>query len=160
VRLDAVVRALAERTRRRTRDDVALELRLEPTLVIGEPARISRAVSNLLDNARKWSPPGGVVEVGLAGGVLTVRDHGAGFEDSDLPHVFGRFFRSERARSMPGSGLGLAIVGQAAESHGGWVEAANAPGGGALVRVSFGPTMSIDGSGETAAGAGEKLRAG
>ena len=104
---------------------------------MGEPERISRAVSNLLDNARSWSPPGGVVEVGAARRQLTVRDHGPGFDEDDLPHVFERFFRSDRARAMPGSGLGLAIVRQAAEAHGGRAEAQNAPGGGALVRVRF-----------------------
>ena len=68
-----------------------------------------------------------------------MRDHGPGFAESDLPHVFDRFFRSDRARAMPGSGLGLAIVRQAAEAHGGSARAENAPAGGALVRVRFGP---------------------
>jgi len=87
----------------------------------------------------KWSAPGGRVEVNLAGGELSVRDHGPGFEEGDLPHIFERFYRSGAARALPGSGLGLAIVRQAAESHGGSVSAANAPGGGGLVRASFGP---------------------
>jgi two-component system sensor histidine kinase MprB len=139
VRVDAIVRDQVERAERRS-DGLAFATRLEPVLVRGEPDRINRAVSNLLDNARKWSPPGGTVEVGLsADGVLTVRDHGAGFDPADLPHVFDRFYRAARARGMSGSGLGLAIVRQAAEAHGGFVEASNAPGGGALLRVSFGP---------------------
>ena len=91
-----------------------------------------------MDNAVKWSPPGGEVELRLAGGELTVRDHGPGFAEADLPHVFERFYRARDARGMPGSGLGLAIVRQAAEAHGGAVSASNAPGGGALMRVSFG----------------------
>jgi two-component system sensor histidine kinase MprB len=66
-----------------------------------------------------------------------VRDHGPGFEPGDLPRVFERFYRSDRARAMPGSGLGLAIVRQAAEAHGGSAEASNAVGGGAVVRVRF-----------------------
>jgi two-component system sensor histidine kinase MprB len=78
--------------------------------------------------------------VRLAAGELTVRDHGPGFSDADLPHVFERFYRARDARGMPGSGLGLAIVRQAAEAHGGAASAANAPGGGALMRVSFGRT--------------------
>jgi two-component system sensor histidine kinase MprB len=106
-------------------------------MISGEPERISRAISNLLDNARRWSPPGGVVEVALRGGTVRVRDHGPGFAEADLPRVFERFFRSDRARAMPGSGLGLAIVRQAAEAHGGSAEAANAPGGGAVVRIRF-----------------------
>ena len=77
----------------------------------------------------------------LAGGVLTVRDHGPGFDEEDLPHVFERFYRAAEARGMSGSGLGLAIVQQAAEAHGGLREAANAPDGGALLRVSFGPPV-------------------
>jgi two-component system sensor histidine kinase MprB len=80
------------------------------------------------------------VEVALAGGVLTVRDHGPGFGEEDLPYVFDRFYRSVSARGLPGSGLGLAIVRQVAESHGGTVEASNAPGGGALLRLQL-PTL-------------------
>ena len=82
------------------------------------------------------------MELGLAGGELTVRDHGPGFGDDDLPRVFERFYRAESARGLPGSGLGLAIVRQAAEAHGGYAEAANASGGGALLRVTFGPVLS------------------
>ena len=107
----------------------------------GEPERIQRAVSNLFDNALKWSPDGGRVEIELADGALSVRDHGPGFSESDLPHIFERFYRADSARALPGSGLGLAIVRQAAEAHGGEVQAANAPGGGALLRVSFGPAL-------------------
>jgi two-component system sensor histidine kinase MprB len=98
-------------------------------------------VSNLLDNARKWSPAGGVIEVELSGGVLSVRDHGPGFEERDLANVFERFYRAEDARKLPGSGLGLAIVRQAAEAHHGYAKAENASGGGARLRVSFGPAL-------------------
>jgi two-component system, OmpR family, sensor histidine kinase MprB len=139
VRLDEIVAALVGRAAARAGTDVRFELRLEPCVIAGEPDRISRAVTNLLDNARKWSPAGGAVEVGLQDGTLTVRDHGPGFVPEDLPHVFERFYRADGARGMPGSGLGLAIVRQAAEAHGGWVEARNAPGGGALLRVRFSP---------------------
>jgi two-component system sensor histidine kinase MprB len=140
VRLDEIVASLVQRARGRAGADVRYDARLAPCVIAGEPDRISRAVSNLLDNARKWSPPGGAVDVALdAGGTLTVRDHGPGFASEDLPHVFERFYRADRARGMPGSGLGLAIVRQAAEAHGGRVEADNAPGGGARVRVRFGP---------------------
>ena len=138
VRIDEVVREAIERARRRA-PGLTFQQVIEPTLVRGEADRISRAVTNLLDNASKWSPEGAVVEVTLHAGTLTVRDHGPGFKEEDLPFVFDRFFRSDRARAMPGSGLGLAIVRQAAESGGGWVAASNAPGGGALVRVNFGP---------------------
>ena len=80
----------------------------------------------------------------LHDGVVTVRDHGPGFKDEDLPFVFDRFHRAKDARSKPGSGLGLAIVRQAAEAHDGFVEAANAPDGGAILRVGFGPPLELD----------------
>jgi two-component system sensor histidine kinase MprB len=138
VRLDEIAEGVASRARARA-NGVAIAVSTEPTVVRGEPERIQRAVSNLVDNALKWSPDGGRVEIEVAGGGLSVRDHGPGFEESDLPHVFDRFYRADNARSLPGSGLGLAIVRQAAEAHGGAVEAVNAPDGGALVRVSFSP---------------------
>ncbi len=144
VRLDAIVRAAIEKARRR--GGVRLEAALEPTVVSGKAERIDRAVGNLLENARKWSPEGAVVEVVLKDGVLTVRDHGPGFQAADLPFVFDRFYRAEEARKLPGSGLGLAIVRQAAEASGGYVEAENAPGGGALLRVSFGGPASASAS--------------
>jgi two-component system sensor histidine kinase MprB len=140
VRLDRVLEHALARARRR--GDVRFEVSLQPTLVRGQGARIDRAVSNLLDNARKFSPPQGLVEVALADGELTVRDHGPGFQEVDLPHVFDRFYRADSARQLPGSGLGLAIVRQTAQAGGGGVSAENAPGGGALLRVRFGPPGS------------------
>jgi two-component system, OmpR family, sensor histidine kinase MprB len=110
---------------------------LEPTVVDGYRERMERAVWNLLENAGKWSGDGSSVEVTLAGGELQVRDHGPGFAEEDRPLVFDRFYRSADARSMPGAGLGLAIVREVAEAHGGAVQAENAGGGGAVVRLSL-----------------------
>jgi two-component system sensor histidine kinase MprB len=142
LRLDEIVEAALQRARRRS-PGLNFDVSLEPTMVANVPERVARAVINVLDNARKWSPPGGVVEITLREGTLTVRDHGPGFEAADIPHVFDRFYRAEKARRMPGSGLGLAIVRQAAEAHGGFVSASNAPDGGALVHVGFGPTLPL-----------------
>jgi two-component system sensor histidine kinase MprB len=141
VRLDEVVRGTVASARRR--GELSFALSLEPTIVRGQADRIGRAVSNLVDNARKWSPEGAAVELTLAQGVLSVRDHGPGFEEADLPFVFDRFYRARDARKLPGSGLGLAIVRQAAEACGGFAEAQNAPGGGALLRVSFGAPVEL-----------------
>jgi two-component system sensor histidine kinase MprB len=141
VRLDEVVEATVQRARRR--GEVRFELSMEPTVVRGAPQRISRAVSNLIDNARRFSPDGAIVEVTVKDGVLAVRDHGPGFKEADLPFVFDRFYRAQEARKLQGSGLGLAIVRQAAEACGGFAEAGNAPGGGALLRVSFGPPVEL-----------------
>ena len=101
--------------------------------------RLSRLVANLLDNAVKWNPQGQPIEVTLHDRLLTVRDHGPGFADDDLPHVFDRFYRSTAARGMPGSGLGLSIVQQVAEMHGATATAGNAPGGGAIMTIAFPP---------------------
>ena len=90
---------------------------------------------NLLDNAVKFSPPGGAVEVRCASGELTVRDHGPGIPAEELPHVFERFWRSPSARALPGSGLGLAIVAQAAAEAGGVVGLDNAAGGGTIATM-------------------------
>ncbi len=131
LRLDEVAAAAVERARRRTGREISL--RSEPAPIDGRLAMLDRAVSNLVDNAVKWSPPGAPIEVAVAGGRVTVRDHGPGIDPADLPHVFDRFYRAAAARTTPGSGLGLAIVRNVAEAHGGraWAEAA--PGGGALV---------------------------
>jgi two-component system, OmpR family, sensor histidine kinase MprB len=135
--LDAIVSEATERAIRRSQN-ITFATELEPTLITNSPDRITRAVTNVVDNARKWSPPDGTVEITLADGVLTVRDHGPGFRAEDLAHVFERFYRSDDARRMPGSGLGLAIVKQAAEAHGGYAIVSNAADGGAIVTVSFG----------------------
>jgi two-component system sensor histidine kinase MprB len=114
--------------------------------VHGVPSTIERAVANLLDNAAKWSPPNGEVEVGVRGPQVTVRDHGPGIDEEDLPHVFDRFYRSTAARGRPGSGLGLAIVRQVAVAHGGTVVAERAEGGGTLITLSLNGSSSENGS--------------
>ena len=129
VRLDLLTADAIERARR-NRPGVQFRTALEASVVRGVPATLERAIGNLLDNAAKWSPPGGEVEVEARGGVVAVRDHGPGIADEDLPYVFDRFYRARSARGMPGSGLGLAIVRQVAEAHGGEVAAERASGGG------------------------------
>jgi two-component system sensor histidine kinase MprB len=134
VQLDELVESAVERARARF-PHVQWEEQLEPTRLDAVPERIDRAVWNLLENAGKWSTNGKPVEVRLADGELTVRDHGPGIAAEDRDHVFDRFYRAAAARSLPGSGLGLAIVREVAEAHGGTVEAEDAPGGGALLRL-------------------------
>ena len=137
IELDAIVSEATERAIRRS-PNINFQTELEQTVITNSPERVNRAVTNVIDNARKWSSPGGTVEIVLSDGVLTVRDHGPGFRAEDLTHVFERFYRSDDARRMPGSGLGLAIVKQAAEAHGGFARVGNAPDGGAIVTISFG----------------------
>jgi two-component system, OmpR family, sensor histidine kinase MprB len=136
VRLDEIVSNEVDRLRRHP-TGVDLELKTEPCTVRGDAERLSRAVTNLLGNALKWSPEGRTVEVSVAQGSVVVRDHGPGIDEADLPLVFERFYRSPAARGTAGSGLGLAIVRHVVEAHGGSVEATNAPDGGAVFTLRF-----------------------
>ena len=142
--LDELVAAAVERAQHRA-SKLRFESRLEPYRLVGARSRLERTVDNVLDNAIKWSPPGGAVEVRLAAGTLTVRDHGPGIAEADLPHVFDRFYRAAAARALPGSGLGLAIVKQTVDDHGGSVTAANADGGGTLLIAPLRRRRPIDG---------------
>jgi two-component system sensor histidine kinase MprB len=110
---------------------------LEPTVVRGSANRIERAVGNLLDNAGKWSPAGAPVEVVVADGEVSVRDHGQGIAPGDVPFVFDRFWRAGSARGTPGSGLGLAIVRQVADQHHATVTVETPADGGTRMRLRF-----------------------
>jgi two-component system sensor histidine kinase MprB len=150
VALDDVVRRVVERARRRGGRTVLVTT--SPATVTGRAAALDRAVSNLVDNALKFSPATEPVEVSQRGGHVEVRDHGEGIAPVDLPRVFDRFYRSDASRTLTGSGLGLAIVREVAERHGGTVFATNHPGGGAVVGMdlpatpaSTAPTSGADG---------------
>lgn len=138
VRLDLATADAIARTQR-NRPGVSFRPHLEETMVRGVPAAIERAISNLLDNAAKWSRPDGEIEVTVRDGEVCVRDHGPGIDAEDLPFVFDRFYRAPSARGLPGSGLGLAIVRQVAEANGGSVVAERAEGGGTRMRLRLTP---------------------
>jgi two-component system sensor histidine kinase MprB len=141
VRLDLATAEAIERARLHA-PGCRFMLDAEPCLVSASPARLERAIANLLDNAVKWGPAGGPVEVLVRDGRLEVRDHGPGIAAEDLPRVFDRFYRAPAARALPGSGLGLAIVRQMAVTHGGSAEATNDPGGGARLTLKL-PTLEM-----------------
>jgi two-component system, OmpR family, sensor histidine kinase MprB len=134
VGLHEVAAHAVERARLRG-PDLAINAHLAPWYVRAEPASLERAVVNLLDNAVKFSPSGGTIEVILVNGELSVRDHGPGIPPEDLPHVFERFWRSPSARALPGSGLGLSIVARTIQQAGGAVALRPAPGGGTIAVV-------------------------
>ena len=140
-RLDLIAEDAVAAAARRSSLDIRLDA--SPTVVEAAPAALSRAISNLLDNAIKWSPPNAPVEVTVKDGTLSVRDHGPGVDAADLPHVFDRFYRATTARTLPGSGLGLAIVRQVAEAHGGTITAEAAIGGGTLFTLCL-PTRNAE----------------
>jgi two-component system sensor histidine kinase MprB len=128
------------------------ELQTATTYVRADRSRLERAVSNLLDNAAKYSPEGGRVDVFVGEGELTVRDQGPGIAEADRPHVFDRFYRAAESRRLPGSGLGLAIVRQVAEMHGGAAWAAPAPERGAELHLRL-PVLADGGRPSEAAAA-------
>ncbi|WP_428953823.1 HAMP domain-containing sensor histidine kinase [Streptomyces sp. cg35] len=136
VSLHETVRTAVERVRLRG-PELTLDAELAPWYVRAEPAALERAVVNLLDNAVKFSPPKGTVEVRLMRGTLTVRDHGPGIPADELPYVFDRFWRSPTARALPGSGLGLSIVARTVEASGGEVALAAADGGGTVATLKL-----------------------
>jgi two-component system sensor histidine kinase MprB len=144
VDLADVVTSAVERARARA-PHARIETDLTSMPVLGDPVSLERAVLNLLDNAAKWSPPDTTIrvvvraEVGQA--LVAVVDEGPGIAETDLPHVFERFYRAESARALPGSGLGLAIVAQVATAHGGTVRAGAAEAGGARVEIGL-PLLS------------------
>jgi signal transduction histidine kinase len=123
-----------------------------PPAIIGDPARLRQVFVNVLDNAIKYTPEGGAVEVRVgrrgAEAVATVRDTGAGIPAEHLPHVFDRFYRVDRARSRAegGTGLGLAIARSIVEAHGGRIALESTPGRGTACTVTLPPGGRGDGS--------------
>jgi two-component system sensor histidine kinase MprB len=131
---------VVERFRRRTGRDIRFDAR-DPATVNVRPGGIERAISNLVDNACKFSAAPTTIDVCVRGSVIEVGDHGLGIDDGDRELVFDRFYRSPAARTMPGSGLGLSIVRQIAQLHGGTVELFERDGGGTVARLSLPPAM-------------------
>ena len=128
MQLDDLVAGMVERAKARS-PQTTFVTALSPTMVQVDPALVERAVSNLLDNAVKYSSPGTPIEVTVREGEVIVADHGPGIAEDDLPRIFDRFYRAAGARAKPGAGLGLAIVREAAEAHGGKATAESTPPG-------------------------------
>jgi two-component system sensor histidine kinase MprB len=143
VDLRSVVEAAVERVRRRG-PGLTFDVDLSPLDLLGDAGSLEQAITNILDNAVKWSPPGGTVRVRLDGHQLHIADEGPGIAGGDLPHVFDRFYRAETERSTPGTGLGLAIAAKAIRDHGGTIRAESPPDGGAHLTIQMPSTF--DGS--------------
>jgi two-component system, OmpR family, sensor kinase len=144
VALDALARqVVAETEGAAASAQLRLRVATEPMdlAVEADPGRMRQVLMILLDNAIRYSEPGGEVEVAVAptpGGVLVrVTDHGIGIDPDDLPHVFERFFRGGRAleRKLEGSGLGLPLAKAVVEAHGGRITVESEPGRGTVVGV-------------------------
>ncbi|MFZ0491991.1 MAG: HAMP domain-containing sensor histidine kinase [Acidimicrobiia bacterium] len=126
VDLTETVEEVVTRARRRTGRTITVTGNAGQ--VQGRPNSLQRAISNLIDNADKWSPPDGAIDVELSAGRVEVADHGPGIREEDLHHVFDRFYRATEARALPGSGLGLSIVKEVVTQLGGNVFAFNRDG--------------------------------
>lgn len=138
IRLGDLARTVAGRTQRRNHRDVTVDDDAAVEVVVGRPRQVERAISNLVDNAVKYSEPGTPIDIGVSGTTVTVRDRGRGIPAADLGRVFDRFYRAVDVRTQPGSGLGLSIVDEIVRSHGGRVFARNREGGGAEVGFTLG----------------------
>lgn len=139
-----VIESALERVRRRGHG-IEFDVHLNSLYLLGYPDTLERAVTNLLDNAVKFSPPGGTIRVVLEGDQLRIADQGPGIAEDDLPHIFDRFYRSEKARHTPGTGLGLSIVAQTVARHNGWVRASRAAEGGAEFIVRLPGKRTLEG---------------
>jgi two-component system sensor histidine kinase MprB len=124
------------------------DVELNPLYVVGDSDSLERAVTNLLDNAVKWSPPGGTIRVQLEGDRLRVADQGPGIAEADMPFIFDRFYRGDTARQTPGTGLGLSIVAQTITQHGGWIRAGRSAQGGAEFTIQLPGATSLEGLAE------------
>lgn len=107
------------------------------TMIFARPHQLERAISNLVDNAIKFSEASSPVEIHVGSKRVEVRDHGPGISDADKPLVFDRFYRATATRSMPGSGLGLAIVSQFADDNDANTYVLDNAGGGTIVGLQF-----------------------
>jgi two-component system sensor histidine kinase MprB len=136
VDLGELVDRVAARQQRRTGRPISVQ-KDEPAVVDGRPTLLERAVSNLVDNALKFSSSDSPVDVVARGATVEVLDRGSGIPAEDLPHVFDRFYRATSARQVQGSGLGLAIVEQIADLHAGTVTLAARSGGGIVARLAL-----------------------
>ena len=129
--------------RARVRHNRDISVKGESLLISGRPASLDRAITNLIDNAVKFSPAGSPIEVTVGQSRVSVRDRGTGIDDADIEHVFERFYRADDARTLPGSGLGLSIVAKVAHDHGG-TSFIEQPGEGRGVVVGFTVESALD----------------
>jgi len=143
------LRSLAERAAdlyREVAEEKAIELRLDLASAVeveADAVRLGQVVNNLLDNALKYTPPGGHVtlsaRLGPSSAELTVSDDGPGVPQAEREAIFRRLYRGDASRSQQGLGLGLSLAKAVVESHGGTVSVGDAPGGGARFTVSLPP---------------------
>jgi two-component system sensor histidine kinase MprB len=134
--LAVIADEIATRAARRGGAAVSVHV-TDDVMVQARPHQLERAISNLVDNAIKFSGGSSEVEIHVGAKRVEVRDHGPGISDEDKPHVFDRFYRATATRSMPGSGLGLSIVSQFAEDHNASAYVLDNVGGGAIVGIQF-----------------------
>ena len=134
--LAVIADEIATRAARRGGTAVSVHV-TDDVMVQARPHQLERAISNLVDNAIKFSGGTSEVEIHVGAKRVEVRDHGPGISDEDKPHVFDRFYRATATRSMPGSGLGLSIVSQFAEDHNASAYVLDNVGGGAIVGIQF-----------------------
>jgi signal transduction histidine kinase len=143
---DCVQRAVAQLggQAREKRIVVEIESSGSPAFAQADADRIHQVLVNLLDNAIKFTPPGGRVTVSASECAVTVADTGPGIPADEIPHIFERFYRGDRSRARQGSdgsGLGLAIAKAIVEAHGGQIWVTSEPGKGAAFRFTLQPTL-------------------
>jgi len=146
--LSVVVRVCAALSPQARESRIQMDCHGDPTSAKADVARLERALSNVLDNAIKFTGAGGRISVTVemvgACPTISVRDTGSGIPAAALPRVFDRFYTGDRARSGPGSGLGLTIARQAVELQGGRIKVTSTPGMGTVVTLQLAPASGED----------------
>ncbi len=141
VELDTLLLEVYRQARRRAEDREIVLVREEQAVVMGDAERLRQMLVNLVNNAIQYTPPGGRIELSVAclgnQAQITVSDTGQGIAPEDLPYIFDRFYRADKARSRAagGTGLGLSIVKWVVDAHGGEIDVQSQVGKGSTFRV-------------------------
>lgn len=152
VELDTLLLEIYRQAKRQTEGKIELRLLHEDqAIVLGDAERLRQMLVNLVDNAIRYTPSGGHIDLSLEcltnHAQITVSDTGQGIAPEDLPHIFDRFYRADKARSRDagGTGLGLSIVKWVVEAHGGELEVESSLGEGTTFRVRLPLAVGCDG---------------
>lgn len=147
VDLPELVQSVCEDLQQKSGDSLQMQFRLEQAHTVGDISLIMIAIQNLLTNAVRYGDPGSLIEVGTGKRgdqvYVSVKDHGAGINEEDLPHIFKRFYKADKSRTSQGFGLGLPLTMKIAQKHGGTITVESRQGAGSTFTLLL-PDIQIE----------------